>query len=323
MSMAKWVNSILVVLMLHVCNVWAQSEPIKVVFVGDIMLDDLPGKYIEDGKDPFASFAALLQSADITIGNLECVVGTTGVKEDKPFTFRAHPRVLPLVKKYFSAVSLANNHSGDYGPEAFSKMLDLLDEAGIKYFGGGKEIRSAHEPAIFDVKGKRIAILSYNLFFPRSFEALDDRPGIAWAEDDYVRADIKKAREVHKADIVVTYPHWGWENEKSASANQVALAHLMIDSGADAVIGGHPHVTQNIEIYKGKTIFYSLGNFVFDGFDTEDTNTGWAVEMTIAPDSSVSWQVFEAKLDGNGIPRNNGLKLKPPASSPSSLPPKK
>lgn len=308
MNMTKWLRALLLLILLHAGISYAQTEPIKIVFVGDIMLDDLPGKYIEAGQDPFLSFAPLFKSADLTIGNLECVVGTTGVKEDKPFVLRAHPRVLPLIKKYFSAVSLANNHSGDYGPEAFSKMLDLLDDSGIKYFGGGRDIRAAHEPVIFEVKGKRIAILGYNLFFPRSFEALDDRPGSAWAEDDYVRADIKKAREVHKADIVVTYPHWGWENEKIASANQVALAHLMIDSGADAVIGGHPHVTQNIEVYKGKTIFYSLGNFVFDSFETEDTNTGWAVEMTIESDSKISWKIYEAKLDGNGIPRNNGLK---------------
>lgn len=307
MNMAKWIRAILIMVLLNSGSVYAQTESIKIVFVGDIMLDDLPGKYIEEGKDPFASFSSLFKSADLTIGNLECVVGTTGIKEEKPFTLRAHPRVLPLIKNYFSAVSLANNHSGDYGPDAFSKMLDLLDEAGIKYFGGGKDIRSAHEPVIFDVKGKRIAILGYNLFFPRSFEALDDRPGSAWAEDDYVRADIKKAREIHKADIVITYPHWGWENQKFASTNEVTLAHLMIDSGADAVIGGHPHVTQNIEVYKGKTIFYSLGNFVFDSFDTEDTNTGWAVEMTISADSTISWKIFEAKLDGNGIPRNNGL----------------
>lgn len=307
MNMAKWIRAILIMVLLHTGSVYAQSESIKIVFVGDIMLDDLPGKYIEEGKDPFASFSSLFKSADLTIGNLECVVGTTGIKEEKPFTLRAHPRVLPLIKNYFSAVSLANNHSGDYGPDAFSKMLDLLDEAGIKYFGGGKDIRSAHEPVLFDVKGKRIAILGYNLFFPRSFEALDDRPGSAWAEDDYVRADIKKAREIHKADIVITYPHWGWENQKFASINEVTLAHLMIDSGADAVIGGHPHVTQNIEVYKGKTIFYSLGNFVFDSFDTDDTNTGWAVEMTIDADSTISWKIFEAKLDGNGIPRNNGL----------------
>lgn len=284
----------------------SKQDPVKIVFVGDIMLDDLPGRYIQEGKDPFVSFSSLFKAADLTIGNLECVIGTSGVKEDKPYVLSAHPRVLPILKKYFSALSLANNHSGDYGPEAFSKMLDLLDLSEIRYFGGGRHLRAAHEPVIFDIKGLRIAILAYNLFFPRSFEALEDRAGSAWGEDDYVRAGIKRARDVHRADVVITYPHWGWENEKIASSSQVALAHLMIDSGADAVIGGHPHVTQNIEIYKGKNIFYSLGNFVFDGFETEDTNTGWAVEMTIQQDLNISWKVFEAKLDGMGIPRNNG-----------------
>ena len=302
----KWLNIALIMLMLGATIVRAESQLIHIVFVGDIMLDDLPGKYIKDGHDPFASFASLFKSADLTIGNLECVIGTTGVAEDKPFVLRAHPRVLPILKKYFSALSLANNHSGDYGPAAFSSMLDLLDASEIKYFGGGKDLRAAYEPIIFDIKGKRIALLAYNLFFPRSFEALEDRAGSAWGENDYVRAGIARARTFHKADIVITYPHWGWENEKIASANQVALAHLMIDSGADAVIGGHPHVTQNIETYKGKKIFYSLGNFVFDSFETEDTNTGWAVKMTIQPDSTISWNIFEAKLDSNGIPRNNG-----------------
>lgn len=284
------------------------------LFVGDIMLDDLPGKYIKSGKDPFKNFAPLLKQADITIGNLECVVGTTGKAEEKNFVLRAHPRVLPLIKKYFNAVSLANNHTGDYGPQALSNMLDLLDGAGIKYFGAGKEIRSAHEPIIFDIKDKRIAVLGYDIFLPRSFEALDDRPGTAWGDDDYIIADIQKAKKVHKADIVITYPHWGWEGEKQASAEQVRLAHLMIDSGADAVVGGHPHVTQNIENYKGKPIFYSLGNFIFDGFDTSDTTTGWVLEMNINLDSKITWQIYEAKLDKNGIPKNMGL-IHPPVST--------
>ena len=306
LGVCLWTFSIALFTWTSIGNI-ARADPIRIVFVGDVMLDDLPGQYIAEGHDPFAAFAPLFQSADLTIGNLECVVGTTGVKEDKPFVLRAHPRVLPLLKQHFSALSLANNHSGDYGTEAFARMLDLLDTAGVRYFGGGRDLRSAQEPIIFDVKGKRIAILGYNLFFPRSFEALDDRPGIAWGEDDYIRAGIQRARENLRADIVVTYPHWGWENEKNASINQVALAHLMIDSGADAVIGGHPHVTQNIEIYKGKAIFYSLGNFVFDSFETEDTNTGWAVEMIIDADNHISWKVYEAKLNKLGIPRFNGV----------------
>lgn len=306
--------ALLVILLLEISGSMAQSESVRMVFVGDIMLDDLPGKYIKAGKDPFKSFASLFKQADITIGNLECVVGATGKAEDKPFVLRANPRVLPALKKYFSAVSLANNHAGDYGPKALSKMLDLLHGAGLKYFGAGNEIRSAHEPIIFEAKGKRIAVLGFDIFLPRSFEALDDRPGTAWGEPDYIVADIKRAKDFYRADIVIAYPHWGWEGDKTASQNQVQLAHLMIDSGADAVVGGHPHVTQNIENYKGKPIFYSLGNFIFDGFDTVDTTTGWALEMIIAPDFKISWQIYEAKLDKNGIPKNMGL-IHPPVST--------
>ncbi len=102
---------------------------------------------------------------------------------------------------------------------------------------------------------------------------------------------------------MIAYPHWGWEGDKIASSNQVQLARFMIDSGADAVVGGHPHVTQNIESYRGKPIFYSLGNFVFDGFDTVDTMTGWALEMLIDQDAKITWQIYEAKLDKNGIPK--------------------
>ena len=297
-------NNIFVCAFLLISNLaFAGADTIKIAFVGDIMLDELPGQYIKKGKDPFKSFASILASSDITIGNLETVVGRGGKKEQKPYTFRAHPRVIPVLKKHFSAVSLANNHSADYGTKAFVQMMDLFDQKGLRYFGAGKNIVEAHEPIIFNVKGKRIAILGYNEFFPRSFEALDDRPGVAWSDDDYVRYDIRRAREHHKADLVIVFPHWGIEHEKVASSRQVALAHLMIDSGADAVIGGHPHVTQNIEIYKDKPIFYSLGNFVFNGFDDEDSNTGWLVRLDFGADSTIKFEIFVAKLDKNGIPR--------------------
>ena len=287
--------------------VYAQSSPITMAFVGDIMLDETPGQYIRQGKDPFQAFASILDSSDISIGNLECAVGTKGKREDKPFTFMANPRVLPVVKKHFSAVSLANNHSADFGPEAFVQTMALLDKAGVPYFGGGKNIEAAHHPRIFDVKGKRIAVLGYNEFFPRSFEALDDRAGIAWSEDDYVVYDIKQAKNQYKADYVIVFPHWGIEHEKIASTRQVALAHLMIDNGADAVIGGHPHVTQNTETYKGKPIFYSLGNFVFNGFDDDDSNTGWLVRLTLRDDHPIESEVFIAKLDKKGIPKHAGF----------------
>lgn len=289
------------------------AESVKIVFVGDVMLDELPGERIAKGFDPFAEFADMFKSADLSIANLECAVGfknqpkIKAMKEDKPFTFMAHPRVLPLLKKHFNAVSLANNHSGDYGPAAFDGMLNHLDTAGVKYFGGGRNLRQAHEPALFTVKGQRIAILAYNLFLPRSFEALDDRPGSAWGEEDYIADGIRRARQIHKADFVVVYPHWGWENEKFASRTQQRLAQFMLDHGADAVVGGHPHVTQNIQIYDGKPIFYSLGNFVFNGFDTTDTNTGWVLELELNSGKGAKWRIFEAHMDKWGVPKNKGL----------------
>lgn len=285
-------------------SAFAQSNPITMAFVGDMMLDETPGQYIKQGKDPFKAFESILDSSDISIGNLECAVGTSGKKEDKPYTFMANPRVIPVLKKHFSAVSLANNHSFDYGTKAFDQMLDLFDSRGLRYFGAGRNIKSAHQPAIFEVKGKRVAILGYSEFFPRSFEALDDRSGIAWSEDDYVVYDIKQAKEKYQADYVIVFPHWGIEHEKIASTRQVNLAHLMIDSGADAVIGGHPHVTQNVETYKNKPIFYSLGNFVFNGFD-DDSNTGWVVRLTLEDNQPIKSETFVAKLDMNGIPRRS------------------
>lgn len=282
----------------------APAEPaVSLAFVGDIMLDDTPGKVLRRGQDPFAPFARLLREADIRVGNLECVVATTGsAEEDKPYTFRAHPRSLPFLKRHFDAVGLANNHSGDFGPLAFGEMLGLLERAGIPYFGGGADLARAHTPLIVERKGLRIALLAYDEFFPRSFEADFDKPGVAWSEDEQVRLDIANARSRHHADLVIPFMHWGWENEVLASPRQRQLARLMIDAGADAVVGGHPHVTQDTEQYRGKPIIYSLGNFVFDGFTDTNSNTGWLLRLELDRQGVRRWRTVVARLGREGIP---------------------
>ena len=284
---------------------WTQTEApvVSLVFVGDIMLADSPGKVIKRGEDPFAPFAAILKSADIRVGNLECVVATTGsAEEDKPYTFRAEPRSLRFVKRHFDAVGLANNHTGDFGPKAFAEMLGLLDKAGIGYFGGGADLARAHTPLIIERKGLRIALLAYDEFFPRSFEADVDKPGVAWSEDEQVRRDIQMARTEYHADLVIPFMHWGWEHESLASPRQRQLARLMIDAGADAVVGGHPHVTQDVEQYRGKPIIYSLGNFVFDGFSSPDNNTGWLLRLELDKQGVRAWRTTVAHMGREGIP---------------------
>ena len=281
-----------------------QAEPtVSIAFVGDVMLAETPGKVVKRGGDPFAPFAAILDAADIRVANLECVVATGGTAEaHKPYTFRAHPRTLRVLKQHFDAVGLANNHSGDYGPTAFNEMLDRLQKYGIPYFGGGQDLAKAHSPLLIERKGLRLALLGYNEFFPRSFEADEDKPGIAWSEDEQVRLDIVNARSRFGADIVIPFMHWGWEYQRLPSSRQRRLARFMIDAGVDAVVGAHPHVTQGIESYRGKLIVYSLGNFVFDGFTDEASNTGCLLRLEVDRRGVREWRTVVARIDRQGTP---------------------
>jgi poly-gamma-glutamate synthesis protein (capsule biosynthesis protein) len=278
------------------------AKEVSLVFAGDTVLDDTAGKIIEQGGDPFSDFADFFAEADIRLTNLECVVSTRGQANEKMYTFKAHPRVIALLKKHFDAVTLANNHSGDFGPEAFAEMLGFLKEAGLAQVGGGLNLKQAHTPLVFTRKGLRIAVLSYNEFHPRSFEAGFDIPGVAWSEDQQVVDDIQAARRIHRADLVIPVMHWGWENERTANPRQRQLAKLMIDAGADAVIGGHPHVTQDVSVYKGKPIVYSVGNFVMKETDNAFQRTGWLLKMYLDKPGVTRFETLPVKIDMEGIP---------------------
>lgn len=280
----------------------AQAEPLRLIFAGDIMLDDGPGRAVAAGRDPLAHFAPILAMADFAVGNLECPIATGGHPLDnKIHTFRAHPRVLPVLKGRFGALAVSNNHSGDYGKDAFLETLALLESHSIPYFGGGQDLAAAHAPLWIERHGLRIAVLGYNEFKPRSFEAGSDWPGIAWSEDSQVFADIRAAKEAG-ADLVIPFMHWGWEREPHPTERQRQLARAMIDAGADVVIGGHPHVTQGAEYYRGRLIVYSLGNFVFDGFDLPAAKQGWVLRLTLDRGGLIEWDTVAARMDEEGIP---------------------
>jgi poly-gamma-glutamate capsule biosynthesis protein CapA/YwtB (metallophosphatase superfamily) len=280
----------------------AQAAPLRLVFVGDILLDDGPGRMIAAGRDPLAPFAGELRDADYTIGNLECPIATVGkARDNKLYAFRADPRVLPVLKGRFDALAVANNHSGDYGKAAFLETLAQLDTAGIAHVGGGRDLATAHAPLWIERQGLRIAVLNYNEFKPRSFEAGTDRPGIAWSEDSQVISDIRAARAAG-ADLVIPFMHWGWEHEPKADARQRQLARAMIDAGAALVVGGHAHVTQGVEYYRGKLIVYSLGNFVFDGFDEPPARRGWLLRLSLDRRGLLAWETRAAQIDDEGTP---------------------
>ncbi|MEO8016308.1 MAG: CapA family protein [Pseudomonadota bacterium] len=290
----------------------AKDAFVDLAFVGDVMVAEEPGALIEAGNDPFAGLAKLLDAKRLRVANLECVVAMGGVAEIKPFTFRAHPRTIAAIQKYFDGVSVANNHSGDFGKQAFAEQLGLLDAAHLPYFGGGRDLAQAHVPWVAERGGLRIAFLGYVEFKPRSFEAGAAIPGVAWSgEDEFVLRDIRDARAKYHADLVIPFMHWGWEDEGTPSERQRMFARRMLDAGADMVVGSHPHVTQGAEIYRGKPIIYSLGNFLFNGFDTEATTTGWLLEARLGKSGVKDWRTRVVRLASNGVPH-----LDPLASSP-------
>ena len=279
-----------------------RAEPVTLIFVGDIMLDDGPGRLIAAGGDPLAPFAEILATADYRIGNLECPIAESGeAPANKIYAFRATPAATRVMAGRFDAVSLANNHSSDQGRAAFLETIAHLDEAGIAHFGGGHNLEEAHRPLWIERNGLKIALLGYNEFKPRAFEAGPDWPGIAWSEDDQVLSDIRAARTAG-ADLVIPFMHWGWELEPRANNRQRELAKKMIDAGATLVVGGHPHVTQDIEIHHGRPIIYSLGNFVFDGFSEPEAQRGWLLKLRVDKSGVLDWETLAARMDDDGTP---------------------
>jgi poly-gamma-glutamate synthesis protein (capsule biosynthesis protein) len=291
----------------------AASPEVKLVFVGDMMLDDAPGKAIAAGVDPFKEFAAIFDTADLVVGNLECVVATCGKEEEKPWRFRADPRVIPLLTRYFDAVSVANNHSGDFGKDALAEQCKLLDEAKLPYFGGGRDRAEAHRPVILKRHGLRIAFIAFNDFPPREFEAGEKTPGVAWIDEPTIVAAIRALKEEQKVDLVIPFMHWGDEGETRPNREQIDLAHKMIDAGADVVIGAHPHVIQSVGSHRGKPIFYSLGNFVFDDFGDPICYQSCVLRLTVNRQGAVGWDMVGVQIDKQGIPH----RVQPPEPAPT------
>lgn len=306
-----WILTILVPLTL--VRAFAVEGVAKVAFVGDVMLAETEGtgRLMASGVDPFSKVRGMLADADLRVANFESSAGTKGTPDpNKPFSFRTSPSALIGFASVFEVAGLANNHAGDFGRGDFVETIDGLQKSGAVIFGGGRDQVEAHRAAIFERHGVKIALLGYLAFFPRWFAAAQGLPGVAWLDEDQAALDIAKAR-ADGADVVVVIPHWGTEHEPKANKYQRRLAKALLDAGADAVIGGHPHVVQDYEIYKGKPIVYSLGNFVFDGFEDEDNVTGWALFADFDKHGVLSITTQVVRMDVDGSPSPDSAKLGP------------
>ncbi len=258
----------------------AASDEITIAAVGDLMFGGRTGPFLtEFGPDyPFRDVLSVLQRADIVAGNLESPISLRGAAvENKKFTLRAEPIAAAALKAAgIRIVSLANNHMMDFGPLALQDTVAALAENDILYTGAGMNLDDARAPAIVKIKGKTLAFLSYSLTFPLEFYASPGQPGTAPGYADFVKADIERIRP--HADLVIVSFHWGAELMPSAKDYQIELGRKAIDWGADLVLGHHPHVLQELEIYHGKMIAYSLGNFVFG---SESNRTNWSMILLL------------------------------------------
>jgi len=239
-----------------------QGGEIVLNFAGDCTFAGHFESFVGDSLEyPFAKLK-WFSEADISMVNLENPITTRGSKVLKEFNFRMHPKYRQiLLNGGVDIVTIANNHTLDYGAEGMYDTIHYLDSVGVKHVGGGRNLAEARRPVIIEVKGKKIGFLGY--FGGGWHSATEKRAGIAPRWENYVIEDVNKLRQ--EADFVVVNFHWGDEKQHYPNEQQKRLAHKTIEAGADLVIGHHPHVLQGIEKYKHGIIAYSLGNFIFGG----------------------------------------------------------
>jgi poly-gamma-glutamate synthesis protein (capsule biosynthesis protein) len=282
-----------------ICDVEYEEEykAPTMLFVGDILTDGWVRTRInQNGLESLfpPEHRAAFHGADIIMGNLEMAVSRRGEPmPNKQYAYRGDPEHLSLFADIgFNIMSVANNHTLDFGREAFADTLHYLTEYGIKYVGGGASLEEAREWRTFEVGGYRISFLAASRVLPNvGWYATRYQSGIFQAYDPIpLNAQITLAKE--ESDFVIVYLHWGIMYNTVPERFQRNMAYGFIDAGADLVLGAHPHVLQSFEFYNGKLIAYSLGNFIFESRAMDIA----ALEVTVNGDGSLSHRLHPYHL---------------------------
>lgn len=248
------------------------SDPtVRLLAVGDVFLGDLPTSYgfgvgsmmLRYGADfPFDHVRDVLRQGDIVVGNLESVISAHDRRKDdfERIVMRAQPEAAAALKRAgFHVLSFATNHTMQHGKAVVAETIQLLSEQGIAVCGVELPEQQVIPEAVVERGGLRVGFLGFNL---RPQQYFLDPP--LWPEPtpEFMRGSIARLR--CDVDVLIVAMHWGDEFMDYPSPEQVTLGHGLIDSGADLILGHHPHILQGIERYKKGLIAYSLGNFVFD-----------------------------------------------------------
>lgn len=249
------------------------SEPknnVSIAVTGDVMFArKMPG-VLSLSSSPFKGVSNVTSNVDLLLINFENAATSSGdaVKGDVPL--KCSPSYVPLAKANNKTIaSLANNHAFDYGINGMTDTINNLKKCDITPIGAGNNEEEAHMAVTENIKDRSITILNYmdsKNFAEYSYNVMPyangSSPGYSAYDSEDAKEQITNASS--NSDLILVYMHFGNEYSHTPNDNQVKIAHELIDYGADIVLGSHPHVPQGIEVYNGKPIFYSLGNFIFD-----------------------------------------------------------
>lgn len=282
------------------------QTPLTISFVGDVSFGDClfcQGMGIRSlsrrlPRDHFfAGVTGHLRQSDLAFCNLETVLSREGEDDSRLATvdMRGDPEcVQSLSAAGFSMANFANNHAAQHGRPAFEETVRLLSGSGVRVVGLKGEPPWHCQPVIVEVKGRRLGLLGYSFVHHR-----DCAEGTPYAdgEPQPIDQDIRRLRPM--VDLLFVSAHWGLEYLDYPSPATVRCAHAMVDAGADAVIGHHPHVLQGVELYRGKPIAYSLGNFLFDMMWSEDYRSTMILDIVCA-EGHLEWSAVPARIGADG-----------------------
>ena len=267
--------------------------PVSVLFLGDMMFDrGVRTTATKIGyENIFGPSTTTIQSHDLTIANLEGPVTsyksklvTDSGKAISGFQFTFSPLVASTLNKVgIDIVSLANNHTLNFGQDGLNQTRKILKDNNVTYFGSPSN-NPSYTATTTCVREICIGVIGWNEF--------------GFANDAFIVDKIKELDAT--VDYLVIYPHWGTEYDLKPNTKQKRLAHQWIDAGADVIIGMHPHVVQTVEVYKDKYIFYSLGNFIFDQYFSFNTTNGIAVSAKVYKDK-VEYKILPFSSVGSKV----------------------
>lgn len=282
---------------------------VTMFFGGDIMLDrGVENSVLKNFNGDYSLLfdkLNILKDGDIVFANLEGPASDVGIDKKSLYSFRMNPSVIPALKGAgLSIVSVANNHEADWGRSAYTDTLARLKENEIAYTGGGINSNEAENPTIIEKNGMKVGFLGFSDVGPNWMQASDIESGILSASNPRFDEIITNAGK--QVDYLVVSFHFGDEYQKIHNMRQETLARRAIDDGAKIIIGSHPHVVQDTEVYSPKSctqsscmgfIAYSLGNFIFDQYFSSDTMQGMLLQIKLNKDGSMLVQKNTVQLN--------------------------